>query len=104
MYEYGSLLVKNTMMKFDLEKWYKELFVSKIKVKDVAYALKVTSNKRENVYINHMGSEIFWRTKPYIYHEIEKTTITSSTEEENIQIENPTTTPVTDAVIKKSDS
>ena len=47
-----------------------------------------------------MGSEIFWRTKPYIYHEIEKTTITSSTEEENIQIENPTTTPVTDAGIK----
>jgi len=50
------------------KKGYKSLFKSDITVLDTAYTLKVTSNKRQLIYVDG----IFNSTKPYNYDEINK--------------------------------
>ena len=54
-------------IQFSQEKWNKNLIEGKISVAHIAYELKVTSNKRRNIYKDN----IFVGTKPYFYHEIE---------------------------------
>jgi hypothetical protein len=51
-------------MLIPLEKWYKKVIEGEISPVDTAYTLKVTSNKREPVYVNG----IFNATKPYNYN------------------------------------
>lgn len=62
-----SLLVQYSSKEFSHEKWFKSIIEGKITTKDVAYNLKITSNKREAIYINN----IFEGTKPYNYNDIE---------------------------------
>jgi hypothetical protein len=63
----GKLLYKDHFINVDQEKWYKDLFSGKISVSQIAYQLKVTSNKRKNIYLNN----VFSTTKPYYYNEID---------------------------------
>jgi hypothetical protein len=58
-----DLLYINTSKELNQEKWFKKIIEGEITVSDVAYTLKVTSNKREAIYIN----SIFNNTKPYNY-------------------------------------
>ena len=62
-----ALLVQDSMREFTQEKWYKSITKGTITTSDVAYTLKVTSNKRQSVYINN----VFSNTKPYFYEYIE---------------------------------
>ena len=43
-------------MEFTQEKWFKSLYEGKIRVSDVAYQLKVTSNKRKNIYVTNKSN------------------------------------------------
>jgi hypothetical protein len=61
-----KLLVLDSSKEFMQEKWYKQIFEGEIDPKNVAYTLKVTSNKREAVYVNG----VFNDTKPYNYSDI----------------------------------
>jgi len=63
-----QLLIKDAFSEFTQSKWHKKVLEGEISIKDVAYTLKVTSNKREAVYVNG----IFNATKPYNYNEIDK--------------------------------
>ena len=63
-----DLLYIDTSKEFNQSKWFKKIVEGEITVSDVAYTLKVTSNKRHNVYING----IFDSTKPYYYDEFKK--------------------------------
>ena len=63
-----NLLVKDSNMEFTQAKWSKKVIEGDISISDVAYNLKITSNKRENIYYD----DIFSDTKPYRYNEIEK--------------------------------
>ena len=61
-----DLLYINTSKEFTQEKWFKMVFQGKITPSDVAYTLKITSNKRQTIYVNN----IFDNTKPFFYDEI----------------------------------
>ena len=61
-----QLLIKDSSREFTQTKWYKKVIEGEISVSDVAYTLKVTSNKRDSVYINN----IYSNTKPFNYNEI----------------------------------
>ena len=61
-----SLLIKDSTTEFTQEKWNKKLIEGGISINDTAYTLKVTSNKREAIYIDN----IFENTKPYLYNDI----------------------------------
>jgi hypothetical protein len=63
-----NLLIKDTKLDFIQEKWYKEIIAGEITIQDIAYTLKVTSNKREAVY----KDDIYSCTKSYYYDEIDK--------------------------------
>lgn len=63
-----NLLVKDSSKEFNHTKWYKKVIAGEITVTDVAYTLKVTSNKRQAIYIDNM----FSNTKPFKYEEIIK--------------------------------
>ena len=52
---------------FSQEKWFRAFSTGEIAVRDVAYQLKVTDNKRQAIYENG----IFCATTPYHYSEIE---------------------------------
>jgi hypothetical protein len=66
-----ELLIKDSSKEFNQEKWFKKVREGEITLADVAYTLKVTSNKRSPIYIkNEAGKEIFYSTKPYNYDEI----------------------------------
>lgn len=60
-----QLLVQDSTKEFTQEKWYKSITEGTITVSDVAYTLKVTSNKRQAVYIDG----IYESTTPYNYNE-----------------------------------
>jgi len=60
------LLIKDSNRIFTQEKWYKKVIEGEINIKDVAYSLSVTNNKRAPIYINN----IFEDTKPYNYDEL----------------------------------
>ena len=66
---FSNLLEESGKLHFSQEKWNKNLIDGKISVAHIAYELKVTSNKRRNIYENNL----FMDTKPYFYHEIEVT-------------------------------
>jgi len=59
-----NLLVKDSTKEFTQDKWFKSLTCGTISIKDVAYNLKVTSNKRESIYENN----IFEATMPFNYN------------------------------------
>ena len=61
-----QLLTEDSSREFTQTKWYKKVIEGEISVSDVAYTLKVTSNKRRAVYKNG----IFDSTKPFLYDEI----------------------------------
>jgi hypothetical protein len=61
-----NLLVKDSSKEFNQSKWFKKVIAGEISVTDVAYTLKVTSNKRQAVYIDN----VFSNTKPFQYDEI----------------------------------
>ena len=58
-----ELLEKDSNLEFEQEKWYKNLDVANIIIKDQLYTLKATNNKRELIYNN---SDILTETYPYI--------------------------------------
>jgi hypothetical protein len=61
-----QLLVKDSSKVFTQDKWYKKVIEGQITVSDIAYTLKVTSNKRSPIYVDG----IFQDTQPYHYNEI----------------------------------
>jgi len=61
-----SLLIKDSSKHFTQEKWFKKVIEGQITVAEVAYTLKVTSNKREAVYIDN----VFTNTNPFNYDDI----------------------------------
>jgi len=62
------LLIKDSSRVFNQHKWYKSLIQGNISISDVLYNLKVTSNKRNAVYVD----EVFNSTEPLNYEEITK--------------------------------
>jgi len=63
----ASLLIQDSSREFTQEKWFKSITKGTISVSDVAYTLKVTSNKRQAVYIDG----VYENTTPYFYNQIE---------------------------------
>jgi hypothetical protein len=62
----SNLLIQDSSKSFIQEKWYNNLVAGTISVSDIAYTLKVTSNKREAIYIDG----VYEKTTPYHYDEI----------------------------------
>ena len=62
------LLVKDSSKEFTQSKWYKKVIEGEISTKNVAYTLKVTSNKRSPIYINNFLT----KTKPFNYDQLIK--------------------------------
>jgi len=62
-----QLLVLDSKLEFTQEKWFKKIMEGDITVAEVAYTLKVTSNKRVPIYVDN----VFSNTKPFNYDEIE---------------------------------
>ena len=61
-----ALLIRDSSRIFNQEKWFKSITKGEITTDDLIYTLKITSNKRNHIYIN----EIFSNTQPYSYDEI----------------------------------
>lgn len=53
-----SLLIKETSKEFTQEKWFKNVIGGEISIQDVAYTLKITSNKRQAIYVNRLFKTI----------------------------------------------
>jgi hypothetical protein len=62
-----KLLFKDASKEFVQSKWFKKVLEGDITINEVAYTLKITSNKRAAIYID----DIFENTKPFNYNEIE---------------------------------
>ena len=62
------LLIKDSHKIFNQQKWYKSLTKGEIGIHDVLYNLKVTSNKREAIYVDG----VYNNTEPLHYDEINK--------------------------------
>ena len=62
-----QLLIKDSIIKVNQEKWYKDLLAGKISVLEVAYQLRSTHNKRLDLYLMVGDNEIFNNTEPYRY-------------------------------------
>lgn len=62
-----ALLIQDSSKAFTQDKWFKAIASGTIDIKDVAYTLKVTNNKREGIYIDN----IFEDTKPYSYNKFD---------------------------------
>ena len=62
-----ALLIKDSSREFTQEKWMKNILLGTISVKDIAYTLRATSNKRAQIFDNG----IYTATRPYNYNEIE---------------------------------
>lgn len=60
-----DLLYINTSKELNQEKWFKKIIEGEITVSDVAYTLKITSNKRAPIYFEN----VFENTKPFNYDE-----------------------------------
>ena len=63
-----NLLIKDSSKEINQEKWFKLVIDGEISVTDVAYTLKVTSNKRSPIYINNFLT----KTKPFNYDQLIK--------------------------------
>jgi hypothetical protein len=57
------LLLKDSSKEFIQEKWFKKVIEGEISIKEVAYTLKVTTNKRAPIYVDN----IYSNTMPYNY-------------------------------------
>jgi hypothetical protein len=71
-----KLLVDETSLVFEQKKWFKKIFRGNIEVVDVAYQLKITSNKRQPQYLTMIlpdGKEIhiYTHSRPYNYFYLE---------------------------------
>ena len=66
-----QLLIKDSIIKVNQEKQYKDLLAGKISVLEVAYQLRSTHNKRLDLYLMVGDNEIFNNTEPYRYQDIE---------------------------------
>jgi len=64
------LLIKDSERVFTQEKWFKNILAGEISLADMAYTLKVTANKRQPLYINQDGLEIYNSTKPFKFDDI----------------------------------
>jgi len=64
--ELELLLIKDSSKEFTQDKWFKKIIEGEITVNEVAYNLKVTSNKRAPIYIDN----VYTNTKPYNYEDI----------------------------------
>jgi hypothetical protein len=53
-----QLLIKNSVLEFSQEKWFRDLIDGNITNKDQIYTLKVTNNKRQLIY-NQQSRRIF---------------------------------------------
>ena len=60
-----SLLIKDSHLDLNHDKWFKNLAEGSISLKDQVYTLSVTDSKRQLVYKNN----IFVNTKPYIIND-----------------------------------
>jgi hypothetical protein len=60
------LLIKDSHKVFNQQKWHKSLTKGEIGIHDVLYNLKVTSNKREGIYVDG----IYTNTEPLNYDQI----------------------------------
>ena len=60
------LLIKDSHKVFNQQKWYKSLTKGEIGIHDVLYNLKVTSNKREAIYVDG----VYTNTEPLHYDEV----------------------------------
>jgi len=65
-----NLLVENSELKLKQHKWFTKVLSGDISIDEVLYRLRVTSNKRVNIYKNFNGDNIFTSTRPYNYNEI----------------------------------
>jgi DNA polymerase type B, organellar and viral len=63
-----KLMIKDSSSEYNQEKWFKKVIEGDLIVQDIAYTLKVTSNKRNPIYIDN----VYENTKPYNYDEIGK--------------------------------
>lgn len=63
-----QLLIKDSSRVFNQHKWYKSLIKGEINITDILYNLKVTSNKRNVIYVDG----IFNSTKPFNYDDLLK--------------------------------
>ena len=61
--DFESLLYKDSSLSLNQDKWYRNLDEATIKVKNLLYTLKATSNKRQLIY-DHTNKLV--GTKPYI--------------------------------------
>lgn len=61
-----ELLKIDSSKEFTQTKWFKKVIEGEITVNEVAYTLKVTSNKRDPIYIDN----IFHNTRPFNYEEL----------------------------------
>lgn len=69
-YDLEKLLIKDSSMEFNQEKWFKNVIKGNITTKELAYTLKATNIKRNAVYSNIDGTLIYTNTKPINYDEI----------------------------------
>lgn len=70
--EIENLLIKDSSLEFNQEKWFKDHLEGNIITKELIYTLKATNNKRNPVYTNINNKEIFINTKPINYDDIIK--------------------------------
>jgi hypothetical protein len=63
-------LVQDSSKEFTQEKWFKKTLEGDIKLGDVAYTLKTTSNKRMPVYMKINDQNVLVATKPYNYDDV----------------------------------
>lgn len=61
-----ALLIKDSTKEFNQTKWFKKVITGEITVSEIAYTLKVTSNKRQAVYVDN----VFSNTKPFNFDDI----------------------------------
>jgi hypothetical protein len=66
IHDLENLLIKDSSKVLTQEKWFKKVLNGDITVNEIAYALKVTSNKRSPIYIDN----IYYNTKPFFYDEL----------------------------------
>lgn len=64
--DFENLLLKDSKLEKNQEKWFKNLQEGNISILDQIYTLKVTSNKRELIYIRDGENNKLFATKPII--------------------------------------
>lgn len=62
----SKLLIQGESIIVTQEKWFKNIQEGDISVNEIVYTLKVTTNKREAIYIDG----VYENTRPYYYDEI----------------------------------